>query len=73
MSYSAFLTGMLAIAKDYGIKIRRCHNDKESGRFYARFSDGMTITARPTSPKVTIRYGSGHQLMATMKGSVLCA
>lgn len=41
------------------------HN-KAIGKFYARFSDGTVITGCPSGRKVTVRYGSGHQMMAVI-------
>lgn len=40
--------------------------DKAHGKYYARFSDGTVITGHPSGHKVTVRYGSGHQMMAAI-------
>lgn len=42
----------------------RFYNDLERGRFLARCQDGTTIIGNPSSLKVTVRFGSGHQAMA---------
>lgn len=41
-------------------------HDKAKGKYYARFSDGTTITGHPSGCKITVRYGSGHQMMAAI-------
>lgn len=41
-------------------------HDETIGKFYARFSDGTVITGHPSGRKVTVRYGSGHQMMAAI-------
>lgn len=40
--------------------------DKMVGKFYARLSDGAVITGCPSSRKITVRYGSGHQMMVAI-------
>ena len=40
--------------------------DEEKGKYFARCSDGTTIIGRPSSLKVTVLFGSGHQAMAVI-------
>jgi hypothetical protein len=40
--------------------------DKRSGKYWARLSDGTVITGHPSGRKITVRYGSGHQMMAAI-------
>lgn len=40
--------------------------DREKQRYEARISDGTTITGHPSGNKLTVRYGSGHQMMKTV-------
>ena len=66
MSYEVFQRKVNAlVAKVGGIDVD-FKNDTEHGRFFANCSDGTTIIARPSSLKVTVRYGSGHQMMAAI-------
>lgn len=41
-------------------------HDTEQGKYFAKFSDGTTIIGHPSGKKVTVRYGSGHQMMAAI-------
>lgn len=66
MGYESFKRKVNAlIAKVGGISVN-FHNDTENGRFFANCSDGTTIIGRPSSHKVTVRYGSGHQMMTDL-------
>lgn len=38
----------------------------EDGRFFARCSDGTTISTNATCPKVKVKWGSGHVAYATI-------
>lgn len=40
--------------------------DKTIGKYCARLSDGTIITGHPSGRKITVRYGSGHQMMAAI-------
>ena len=65
MSYETFKTKVLALAKATRTKVN-FHHDTEKGKFYANCSDVTTIIGNPISLRVTVRYGSGHQMMATI-------
>lgn len=67
MSYEVFKRRVNALINRAGggIKVRFV-NDTDKGRFFANCSDGTTIIGHPSSIKVTVRYGSGHQAMATI-------
>lgn len=41
-------------------------HDLGQEKYYAKISDGTTITGHPSGHKVTVRYGSGHQMMAAI-------
>lgn len=65
MSYETFQAKVRALAKAAGIKVD-FHHDTEKGKYYGNCADGTTIIGNPISLKVTVRYGSGHQMMATI-------
>lgn len=48
-----------------GISVR-FSRDPDKGRFFANCSDGTTIVGNQSSLKVTVKFGSGHQAMATI-------
>ena len=67
MAFDVFQNKVKALIERAGGGISvKFYNDKEIGKFFARCSDGTTIIGNPTSLKVTVRYGSGHQHMATI-------
>ena len=67
MSYEVFERKVNALIKKAGGKITVLfHNDTDKGKFFANCSDGTTIIGNPKSLKVTVRFGSGHQAMATI-------
>lgn len=67
MSYEVFRRKVNALISRTGGNISvRFHNDADKGRFFANCSDGTTIIGNPSSLKVTVRYGSGHQAMAAI-------
>jgi len=67
MSYEVFRrrVNALIVRAGGGIKVR-FSEDTEKGKFFANCSDGTTIIGNPSSLKVTVQYGSGHQAMATI-------
>ena len=67
MSYEVFERKVNALIKKAGGKITvRFRNDTDKGKFFANCSDGTVIIGNPASLKVTVRFGSGHQAMATI-------
>jgi len=62
MSYGDFKQATECYARAFGLSVKR-FNDKENGKFIARFSDESWMFARPGSESVTVRWGSGHQAM----------
>lgn len=65
MSFDIFRTKVNALIQKAGGGISvRFANDTEKGRFSAHCSDGTTITSNPSSHKITVLFGSGHQAMA---------
>ena len=72
MTYSEFVGFALGIIEkadsSMRIRLKSCVNDREIGRYSARFSDGTEIIARPGTTKVTVRFGSGHQAMVDIMG-----
>ncbi len=67
MSFDSFKQKVTALIVRAGGDIGvRFSNDTEKGRFSANCSDGTTIIGSPSSLKVTVRFGSGHQAMATI-------
>lgn len=67
MSYEVFQRRVNALIDRAGggIKVRFSEDD-EKGRYFAKCSDGTTIIGNPSSIKVTVRFGSGHQAMANI-------
>lgn len=67
MSFEVFKTKVNAIIAraDTNLTVWFSQN-KAQGKYYARFSDGTTITGHPSGHKITVRYGSGHQMMAAI-------
>ena len=60
MSYETFMyrvNALIAEADDSDVSFT---NDLEKGKYFARFADGMVIIGRPTSLKVTVRWGTSH-------------
>lgn len=67
MSYEVFQRRVNALINRAGGGIKvRFNNDIDKGKFFANCSDGTTIIGCPSSIKVTVRYGSGHQAMAAI-------
>lgn len=67
MSYEVFKRRVNALINRAGGGINvRFSNDTDEGRFFANCSDGTTIIGCSSGLKVTVRYGSGHQAMATI-------
>ena len=67
MSYEVFRRRVNALIKRAGGGIAvRFFNDTDKGRFFANCSDGTTIVGNPSSLKITVLYGSGHQAMAVI-------
>ena len=63
MSFECFKETVAGFIEKSGESISpRFINDLEHERFIAKCSD-VTIIARPSSGAVTVRYGSGHQVM----------
>lgn len=60
--FKAHINGFIAKAGG-GITVRFNHTD--DGRHFANCSDGTVITGNSHSLKLTVRYGSGHQMMAS--------
>lgn len=65
MSYEVFQRKVNALINRAGGGVGvHFRNDADEGKFIANFSDGTNIIGRPSSLKVTVRFGSGHQAMA---------
>lgn len=67
MSFEVFKNkiGALVSKSDPNAKVFYSY-DKQSGKYWARFADGTVITGHPSGRKITVRYGSGHQMMAAI-------
>lgn len=61
MSYESFRRRVSAIAKSTGSSVSFHHED---GKHIARCSGGVTITGNTYSPRVFVRWGSGHEASA---------
>lgn len=68
MSYEAFQKRVNnLISKMSGVKLSvSFSHDPERGRHYANFPDGTTIFGNTVAKKVMVRWGSGHQSIATI-------
>ena len=67
MAYEVFKNKIKSLIERAGGGISvRFSNDTENGRFFANCSDGTLIIGNPSSLKVTVRYGSGHQALAVI-------
>ena len=65
MTYEVFQKKVLSLLAKSGIDTKvRFHDDHDKGRFFANCAEGVTIIGNPSSLKVTVRFGSGHQAMA---------
>lgn len=64
MSYEVFKQNVNRLIEKAGIK-EVFYRESEDGRYFAD-ADGVTIIGRKGSLKVTVRYGSGHQMMAVL-------
>ena len=67
MSYEVFQRKVNALIARVGGGVKvRFNNDTDKGKHYANCSDGTTIIGNESCLKVTVRWGSGHQAMATI-------
>lgn len=68
MGYDEFKRKVNAlVGRATGNKVNvRFSTDKEKGKHYANCSDGTTIIANASCKRVMVRWGSGHQAIATI-------
>lgn len=67
MSYETFQSRIKALINKIGGDVNvRFSTDPEQGKHYANCSDGTIIIGNKTCLKVSIRWGSGHQAIATI-------
>lgn len=65
MSYEVFKTKVNALIERAGGNIKVGYStDKESGRHYAKCSDGTTIIGNECCLRIEVRWGSGHCALA---------
>ena len=64
MTFEIFRQSVNRLIEKAGIK-EVFYRESEDGRYFAD-ADGVTIIGRKGSLKVTVRYGSGHQMMAVL-------
>lgn len=64
MTFEVFKQNVNRLIKKAGIK-EVFYRESSDGRYFAD-ADGVTIIGRQGSLKVTVRYGSGHQMMAVL-------
>ena len=65
MSYEVFQFQVKKLIAKTGERIPVHFSKSEDGRYFAD-ADGITIIGRSGSLKVTVRYGSGHQMMTVL-------
>lgn len=63
MSYDVFCKRVADIVKCTGSKVRF---SREDGKHIAKCSDGVTIIGNTKSPRVFVRWGSGHAALTTI-------
>ena len=63
MTYEAFQSSVRALARRAGLAPVFSH---ENGRHIARFPGGVTVTGNTVSPRVFVKWGSGHTAMASI-------
>lgn len=67
MSYDAFKQKVNALISKAGGGIKvQFSTDDDSGRHYANLSDGTTIIGNRSCFRVSVRWGSGHQGIASI-------
>lgn len=66
MSYERFKAHINGLIAKAGGNITARFNHAADGRYFANCSDGTTIIGNSHSLKLTVRYGSGHQMMASL-------
>lgn len=69
MSYREFKIKVRKIANRAGEEIEvKFHHNKETGKYYANFTDAActTIEGNSKSLKVTVKWGNRHQAMAAI-------
>jgi len=71
MAYEVFKERVIALVRksNEGVPAEECTKvqfRKANGRFYANCSDGTTIVGNSESVRIAVRFGSGHQAMATL-------
>lgn len=66
MSFANFQTRVSAIVAAAGMSKDDVsfHTDEESGRHFARFTDGTTIIGNRSCARVSVHWGSGHKALA---------
>lgn len=65
MSYGVFKSKVKALIKESGAKVSAVFR-KEYGLYHAKCSDGTTIISNGLSNRVLVKWGSGHQAIATI-------
>ena len=61
MSFSSFVSHVLALIERAGGGISVKFSEEDNGKFIAYCSDGTQIIGNSTSLKLTARFGSDHQ------------
>lgn len=53
----------IGVPQEKHIKVR-FHHDEETGKHYANCSNGTTIIGNSVSPRMAVKWGSGHMAYA---------
>lgn len=65
MSYEVFQNQVRKLISKVDDQMPVHFRESDDGRYFAD-ADGITIIGRAGSLKVTVRYGSGHQMMTIL-------
>ena len=73
MTFAAFREGMQALATETKASVN-FQNDEDSGKYFARFSDGTVITGNSANFALTVRWNNKqHQARARLTNGRVCA
>lgn len=66
MTFETFRGKVQGFMQKAGIQSNCVSFYRQDGKHIAKFSTGEVITGNAISKKITVRYGSGHQMMAAI-------
>lgn len=73
MTFAAFRQGAQALATETQASVK-FQNDEDTGKYFARFSDGTVITGSASGFGLTVRWNNNqHQARARLRNGRICA